>query len=288
MNSIDPVTDVPPARYTNAMLLANLLNTEDQSATDTKDPGLSATPPPVPAPSAKTASAFSNMMTTKKRALSSASAATNLPGGKKTKSKTDGTSRAAIWERLQNARFRDGQLDENPTRLLTFREKIAELDKGAKVVDVKHILHSKCGKVLAIKYPYSVRNFETHLSDCKGPPKSNKYSTGTGNNQQITNFFGSKTSLGLGLVPARTSSSTSSSLPCPGIDEALNSMVAGYLDRTGGLGGGASSVTSIAWDLYGKRYRQLSDAWKKVVCTSQMHKWMWKNNHDLGKVFSTQ
>ena len=75
--------------------------------------------------------------------------------------------------------------------------------------------------------------------------------------------------------------------PCPGLDETVYSKVAAYLDRTSACGGGASSLTVIADEMYGKGYAQLSD-FRKAVQTAQQHEWQWINNHETGKVFSTK
>lgn len=75
--------------------------------------------------------------------------------------------------------------------------------------------------------------------------------------------------------------------PCPGLDETVYSKVAAYLDRTSACGGGASSLTVIADEMYGKWYAQLSD-FRKAVQTAQQHEWQWINNHETGKVFSTK
>jgi hypothetical protein len=40
--------------------------------------------------------------------------------------------------------------------------------------------------------------------------------------------------------------------PCPGLDEITYPQVAHYLDRTGAIGGGGSSVTIIAHGHFGK------------------------------------
>jgi len=78
-----------------------------------------------------------------------------------------------------------------------------------------------------------------------------------------------------------------SSLPCPGLDEKDHPRVLQYLDRTGAFGGGASSVTKIAFELYGKPYGKLSMSRKIQVKLAQRHDWKWRNEHDNGKVFST-
>lgn len=126
-----------------------------------------------------------------------------------------------------------------------------------------------------MKAPFDIGNFRSHVLKCAGPPKSAKLS-------------------GAGMLPfdAYFKNNTSHEVaqpkePCPGLDETVYPEIAAYLNRTGARGGGASSVTVIAEEMYGKQYVQLSDARKKAVMTAQQHEWKWTNNHETGKVFST-
>ncbi|KAF8877790.1 hypothetical protein BD779DRAFT_1448231 [Infundibulicybe gibba] len=75
-------------------------------------------------------------------------------------------------------------------------------------------------------------------------------------------------------------------LPCPGLQEARYEKIGVYLDRTGALGGGAPSVSAIAHELFGKRFRKLSVPRKKQVKLAQKHEWLWHNDHGNGTVFS--
>jgi hypothetical protein len=186
-----------------------------------------------------------------------------------------GGSKSATWERCQNEKFVRGRIEADPLSAGNFEDKIRSLDKNAHIFNSKSVRHLKCGKTLVMKYPYSVRNFKTHVLQCRGPPKSAKLS-GAGM-QLITAFFDG------------TSKSNTTNLkePCPGLTDKEYPDVAGYLARTGAHGGGAPSVTVIAQELYGKKYRKLSKLHKGHVKTAQRHEWLWRNDHDHGRVFAT-
>jgi hypothetical protein len=127
-----------------------------------------------------------------------------------------------------------------------------------------------------MKYPFNTKNFETHISNCKGTPKSAKLPGG--GMKRINAYFHTTSSRSLLAALA---------LPCPGLDASMYSIVRVYLDQTGAGGGGAPSVTKISLKLYGKHYGQLLDARKKHVKTAQCHEWTWRNDHNADKVFST-
>lgn len=79
------------------------------------------------------------------------------------------------------------------------------------------------------------------------------------------------------------------SAPCPGITASHEPRVTAYLDRTGALGGGAPSVTTVARDLFGNKaivYSKLSGTDKEKVDTEQKHRWAWRNDHGFQAVFS--
>lgn len=172
-------------------------------------------------------------------------------------------------------------------RYLTFKTKILVLDKYAEIMDAKTVRHLKCGKELAMKYRFNTQNFKTHVRTCKGPPKTAKLPGG--GMRSITNWFqptaqqrASKPS----PIPSKPAVAQQVE-PCPGLDEQHYKQVAYYLDRTGAYGGGASSVNKLSQELYGKKFRLLSQKRKSQVKTAQMHQWRWKNDHSSGKVFST-
>ena len=61
-----------------------------------------------------------------------------------------------------------------------------------------------------------------------------------------------------------------------------------YLERTGAHGGGSPSVSSLATELFGKKYRYLSKSRKQQVKMAQRHEWLWRNHHTEGTVYSTK
>lgn len=142
--------------------------------------------------------------------------------------------------------------------------------------------HFKCRKTSTQKSPFSTVNFRTHVARCTGAPKSAKLPSG--GMKPIDMFFKRVTPrLGAtqaGMVPTLS--------PCLGLDEKTYPRVGAYLDRTGAYGGGASSITRIAFELYGKAYKQLSSARKDRVRVLQSHEWTWRNDHNAGRVFASK
>ena len=189
-----------------------------------------------------------------------------------------GESRSATWERCRNEKFLRGQIEADPHGERNFKEKIHLLDKNAHIFDSKKVRHLKCGKTIAMKYPYSVQNFKTHVLQCHGPPKSAKL---PGGGMQLIHVFfkGSSTTT--------TGNTKNPKVPCPGLTDKDYPSIAAYLTRTGAHGGGAPSVTTIAHELYGKKYQKLSEARKHHVKAAQQHEWHWRNDHAYGRVFAT-
>lgn len=132
-----------------------------------------------------------------------------------------------------------------------------------------------------MKEPYNTGNFKLHHEKCKGTPKSHKLPAG--GMKKIDSFF---------TKASTTQSSQSSSLnfvmsPCPGLCESSYSQVEAYLERSGAHGGGGPSVSSLAAELFGKKYRKLSLSRKRQVKMAQHHEWLWRNDHQEGVVYST-
>ena len=155
-----------------------------------------------------------------------------------------GQSKSTIWAHLQNEKYERGKLNAADSFLARFTTKILALDRYAVIVDSKTVRHIKCGKHLTMKAPFDIGNFRSHVLKCAGPPKSAKLS-------------------GAGMLPfdAYFKNNTSHEVaqpkePCPGLDETVYPEIAAYLNRTGARGGGASSVTVIAEEMW------------KAVCTT--------------------
>ena len=156
-----------------------------------------------------------------------------------------------------------------------FRQNILEIDAQAYIQDSSNVRHFLCSETRKMKYPFNIQYFQKHVSTCKGSRKSGLKGASGGMKRLDTYFNRGSTVI------------TASSIPCPGLDASKYPEVAVYLDRTGAGGGGASSVTKIALELYGKRYTRLSDPCKTHVKTAQSHEWTWRNDHNNNKVYST-
>jgi hypothetical protein len=135
-----------------------------------------------------------------------------------------------------------------------------------------------------MKYAYNVQNFKTHIVNCSGPSKSTKLPSG--GMQSIDCLFLKQRNL-LGVATSHCSTTATRDFPCPGLSEDDSSKIRAYLERTGARGGGALSVSVIADELYGKKYRRLSKLRKVQVKIAQKQEWSWTNNVDSGRVFST-
>lgn len=189
---------------------------------------------------------------------------------------------STLWSRIQNKMFSMGELPENAVRDAKFAAKIKSLDRNSTIINAKTVCHVKCGKELKMKEPYHTTYFKTHVELCKGRPKSHKQSSAGMN--LISSFFQSSSGPHNTAVGIKTKSMPA---PCPGLSREVYSQVDLYLERTGARGGGASSVSVLAQDLFGKRYGKLSVTRKKQVKMVQTHDWLWRNDHTTGAVFST-
>jgi len=191
--------------------------------------------------------------------------------------------KTSIWEKLQNLKYKNGDISGSTSSSAWFQSQILKLDKYAVIVDAKSVRHLKCGKTLIMKYPYNARNFETHVRNCQGPPKSSKLPGG--GMMPINSFFKTAVRSSLMTKAQPKLPEPKQDLPCPGLCTQRYSKIEGYLERTGAFGGAAPSVTNIAFELYGKPYNQLSETRKTQVKTWQRHKWTWRNEHDMDRVY---
>ena len=194
-----------------------------------------------------------------------------------------GKSRSATWERSQNEKYLEGTSSgfnaEDKGKLDKFTTSINLCDSRAVIFDSKTVRHFKCGKKLTMKTPYSTQAFKFHIKNCTGPPKSS--SLPGGGMKLIGTYFTSHT-----LNPTHKTQNPRPTLPCPGLDQDEYPNIQKYLGRTGALGGGASSVTVISQELFGKAFKNLSKPRKVQVQTAQKQDWIWKNDANAGKVFS--
>jgi hypothetical protein len=196
---------------------------------------------------------------------------------------------STLWSRIQNRRFHVGDFISSSERDLKFHNKILELDPNSTILNPKTVRHFKCAKELKMKEPYNAGNFRKHIKTCKGTPKSHKLPAG--GMKTLDNFFakpqvGSKTNSS--SKPFIVSSKPSIIFPCPGLREASYPKILNYLERTGAHGGGGPSVSSLAVELFGKKYRNLSRSRKQQVKMAQHHEWLWRNHHTEGTLYSTK
>ncbi|KAL0572455.1 Methionine--tRNA ligase, mitochondrial [Marasmius crinis-equi] len=196
------------------------------------------------------------------------------------KPRTEGKSRSAVYERRQQAKFRSGQLND-PVRLAAFTERIQKLDKNSVVLSPMRIRHIRCGKSLSTGAPFKTSNYEKHLQICKGPPKASKLNS-AGVAKTLDQFFGASSA-----PQSSAASAGGKAVPCVGLRAAVHSEVARLLERTAMLGGGGVSLTVVSNQLYNKPFRRLKQNRKHLVRLAQRDTWLWRNEHELGAVFST-
>ena len=191
--------------------------------------------------------------------------------------------KSTLWSRIQNRRFLVGDFVPSSERDLKFRNKILELDSNSTILDSKTVRHFKCGKELKMKEPYNTGNFRNHIETCKGTPKSHKLPAG--GMKTLDNFFSKPRTVSKN---SELSSKPSITFPCPGLQEVSYPNILEYLERTGAHGGGSPSVSFLAVELFGKKYRNLSKSRKQQVKIAQRHEWRWHNHHTEGTVYSTK
>ncbi|KAF9022436.1 hypothetical protein BDZ89DRAFT_956621 [Hymenopellis radicata] len=102
----------------------------------------------------------------------------------------------------------------------------------------------------------------------------------------ITSFFG-RTGDKAAAGTSASKKVNTKLVPCSGIGPADSVAVETYLDRTGALGGGATSVTKLAQKMYRKAFSLLPTTRKQQVKRAQRHEWKWTNDHSSGRIYST-
>ena len=119
-----------------------------------------------------------------------------------------------------------------------------------------------------MKEPYNTGNFNSHIGKCQGTPKSQKLPAG--GMKTIESFFAKAGPATSDSSPGQAISnvpkpSNNLILPCLGLREASYTQIRDYLERTGANGGGSPSVSFLATELFGKKYRHLSKSRKQQV-----------------------
>jgi hypothetical protein len=141
------------------------------------------------------------------------------------------------------------------------------------------VRHSGCGQPILVKEPYDVNRFWTHVQGCKGDKKR-------------SNFAGRTCTLeAMGQVSiqkVKTASPPQAMIvPCPGLTNAENQKISVYLKRSGAAGGGARSLARIAAELFKTSFKKLNKACRKVILNVQQHEYLWRNDHNHLRIFST-
>jgi hypothetical protein len=190
-----------------------------------------------------------------------------------------GVGASTLASRKLNQKVNDGTFKLNLSRWQNFKEKISFFDKSASFPDPhsapRSVRHSKCGRIVQMKEPYNIANFESHLKTCK----SNK----TAGMPTLESLFNKQPK-----IHERTTV-PSESLPncCPGLTETDHPEIPKYLKRSPASGGGAPSLDTIASQLWKKKFSELSLVKQQKAWSSQRAQLRWYNDAEFGRVFSS-
>ena len=192
-----------------------------------------------------------------------------------------GVRASTLASRKLNQKVNNGTFELSSTKWNNFKEKISFLDKNASFPDPhgapRSIRHSKCGRIVQMKEPYNVANFETHLKTCK----SNK----TSGMPTLESLFNKQSK-----TPEKTTTKSATPPlpePCPGLTETNHPGIPKYLKRSPACGGGAPSLDTIASQLWKKKFSELSSAQQQKAWSSQRAQLRWYNDAEFGRVFSS-
>jgi hypothetical protein len=189
-----------------------------------------------------------------------------------------GVGASTLASRKLNQKVNNGFFKLNSTKWNNFKEKITFLDRNASFPDPhgapRSIRHSKCGRIVQMKEPYNVANFESHLKTCK----SNK----TSGMATIESLFNKQPKI---LPSARAVPPLPE--PCPGLRETDHPEISKYLKRSPARGGGAPSLDTIASQRWKKKFSKLSPAQQQKTWSSQRAQLRWYNDAEFGRVFSS-
>ena len=211
-------------------------------------------------------------------------------------SKPVGTSKQAVSKHKGNECIRNGTFVHDPKRWEEYKRKISVLDPHFEVSEdprlACRVKHSACGSWFVMSAPYDKERFKKHVVSCS-------YSTSGG--------MKSLESFGITVLPASAlsssssppppslasspdSTSTTSSLPCPGLTEKDDAYISQYLSRTSVVSAGGEDLHSVARSLFSDEYKNLSSEKKELVRLKQKrtHTWtidhLMKTIHAIGKV----
>ena len=204
-------------------------------------------------------------------------------------SQSAGTARSSQHGQKQKEAIRNGTFVVDRCKQARWQTNILVIDPDAEFEDdnVRQVRHSKCGEKITVKVPYDTMRFKKHCQvSCNGPVSTTRFTTklparraGAGM-PTITKFL-------VSIPPVKAATTTTVKKSCPGLDEITYPQVAQYLDRTGAIGGGGSSVTIIALGRFGKPYTELSQRKKNEVKARQLRQHKWQNDTRHGCVHAT-
>ena len=210
----------------------------------------------------------------------------DLPGpvGPPSSPRNVGVGASTLASRKLNQKVNNGTFKLSSTKWNNFKEKITFLDKNVSFPDPhgapRSIRHSKCGRIIQMKEPYNIANFETHLKTCR----SNK----TAGMPTLESLFNRQPKIPEKTVSAQTTKAISPPPePCPGLTEADHPEILKYLKRSPACGGGAPSLDTIASQLWKKKFSKLSPAQQQKVWSSQRAQLRWYNDIKFSRVFSS-
>ncbi|KAI1783947.1 hypothetical protein LXA43DRAFT_902571 [Ganoderma leucocontextum] len=228
-----------------------------------------------------------------------------------------GVSRSNRHSTAANKAAKEGTFRPKPSRLAIWKMKVRDLhdelafDRGIRVLQEdepvefpdpqqgKVVRHVRCGQTVSMKTPCNTAHWQTHINRClveKGATRTKAAGMHTLLQLASNGLFSVPPAVNPTprRVPTQKSSVRAPSLPnppclsrpCPGLDVEQFPQIASYLSRPGALGGGARSVSVISHEQFGQRFRDLSKRAKREVNTIQRHEWVWRNEHDVGKIFA--
>ena len=166
-------------------------------------------------------------------------------------SKPVGTSKQAVAKNKANECIRNGTFIHDPKRWEEYKRKLSDLDPHFEVSEdprlVRQVKHSACGGWFVMAAAYNKERFKKHVASCS-------YSTSGG--------MKSLESFGITVLPASAlsssssphppssapspdSTSTTNSLPCPGLTEKDDAYISQYLSRTSVVSAGGEDLHSV-------------------------------------------
>ena len=191
-----------------------------------------------------------------------------------------GISQSATASRFINEKIHDGTFLLNPTRWKNFQRKVYLCDRNATFNEnePKSVRHSKCGKILQMKEPYNIGNFENHVAKCK--------TTTTVGMPTLASMFTNQ--LRNQVPKVKDEAKPSIPTPCPGLSASNHPRIPIYLKRSPAHGGGAMRIDRLSSSLYPDTpYSLLSDRKQVNVRAAQKIQYRWRNEPNLGKIYST-